>query len=303
MENNTGKKYAIVTGSSTGIGFETSLLLARRGFHTYATMRNIDRSQQLVDTVKKHNLPIQVLQLDVTNDNSVKNTVDRIVNESNRIDVVVNNAGYGLIGAFEDIPMDEIKAHFETNLFGAIRVMQAVLPIMRKQRSGTIVNISSMGGRIAFPLSSTYSGSKFALEGITESLSYEVEQFGIKTILIESGIVKTNFANNIKKIGKTLKPDSPYAKLVEIREANRRSMVESGSINPEEVATIILNAVTSDSPDLRYVVGNTAARLLESRKNMPETEFKTFMMKNFFGTSEIPKLIRDTADELDDLNP
>jgi len=146
------------------------------------------------------------------------------------------------------------------------------------------------GGRIAFPLSSSYSGTKFPLEGITESLSYEVEQFGIKTILIEP--------NNIKKMGKTLKPDSPYARLVEIREANRRSMVESGSINPDEVATVILNAITSDSPDLRYVVGNAARRLLESRKNMPESEFKMFMMKNFFGTSETPKLIRDTADEI-----
>ena len=279
MEDNTEKKCAIVTGSSSGIGYETSLLLARNGFHTYATMHNIDRSQQLLDIVKKDNLPIQVLQLDVTNDNSVKDAIDIILKKGKRIDVVVNNAGYGLIGALEDIAMEEIKAHFETNLFGAIGVMQAVLPIMRKQRSGIIVNISSMGGRIAFPLSSTYSGTKFGLEGITESLSYEVEQFGIKTILIEP--------NNIKKMGKTLKPDSPYARLVEIREANRRSMVESGSINPDEVATVILNAITSDSPDLRYVVGNAARRLLDSRKNMPESEFKMFMMKNFFGRRRI----------------
>jgi len=155
MEDNTGKKCAIVTGSSSGIGYETSLLLARNGFHTYATMHNIDRSQQLLDIVKKDNLPIQVLQLDVTNDNSVKDAIDIILKKGKRIDVVVNNTGYGLIGALEDIAMEEIKAHFETNLFGAIRVMQAVLPIMRKQRSGIIVNISSMGGRIAFPLSST----------------------------------------------------------------------------------------------------------------------------------------------------
>ena len=155
MEDNTEKKCAIVTGSSSGIGYETSLLLARNGFHTYATMHNIDRSQQLLDIVKKDNLPIQVLQLDVTNDNSVKDAIDIILKKGKRIDVVVNNAGYGLIGALEDIAMEEIKAHFETNLFGAIRVMQAVLPIMRKQRSGIIVNISSMGGRIAFPLSST----------------------------------------------------------------------------------------------------------------------------------------------------
>jgi short-subunit dehydrogenase len=264
-------------------------LLARNGFHTYATMRNTERAQPLLDVIKKDNLPIQVLPLDVTNETSVKGTIERIVKESRKIDVLVNNAGYGLIGALEDIPMDEIKAHFETNLFGVIRVMQAVLPIMRKHRSGTIVNVSSMGGRIAFPLSSTYSGTKFGLEGLTESLSYEVEQFGIKVILIEPGVVKTNFANNMKKIGRTMKPDSHYARLVEVRETSRRSMVDSGSVTPDEVARVILEAIKSDGYDLRYVVGHNAARLLESRKNMPESEFKRFMMKNFFGISDVPK--------------
>lgn len=281
-------KIAIVTGASSGIGFQTSLMLARNGFYTYATMRNIERSGQLVDTVKKENLPMEVLPLDVTKETSVRDAVDRIIKESRTIDVLVNNAGYGLIGALEDIPMEEIKSHFETNLFGAIRVMQAVLPIMRKQKSGTIVNITSMGGRIAFPLSSTYSGTKFALEGITESLSYEVEQFGIRVILIEPGVVRTNFANNIKKIGKTMKPDSPYSRLVEVREANRRSMVESISIMPEEVARMVLKAIKSDSPDLRYVVGHDALRLLDSKMNMSESEFKRFIMGNFFG-KQTPK--------------
>lgn len=284
-----GKKYAIITGASSGIGFQTSLLLARNGFYTYSIMRNLDRSGQLVDIIERENLPMEVLLLDVTDDSSVIDTVDRIIKESRKIDVVVNNAGYGLIGALEDIPMKEIKSHFETNLFGAIRLMQAVLPIMREQRSGTIVNISSMGGRIAFPLSSTYSGTKFALEGITESLSYEVEQFSIRVMLIEPGIVRTNFANSIKKIGKTMKPDSLYSRLVEVREANRRSMVESISTTPEEVARMILEAINSDSPDLRYVVGHDALRLLDSRMNISESEFKRFIMGNFFGISEIPK--------------
>ena len=279
------QKVAIVTGSSTGIGFETSLALSRNEFFTYATVHRLEEPNKIKDIAKKENLPLQVIQLDVNNDNSVKNTIDKIVNESGRIDVVINNAGYGLIGALEDIPMEQIKAHFETNLFGVIRVMQNVLPIMRKQKSGTIVNISSMGGRIAFPLSSTYSGTKFALEGVTESLSYEVEQFGIKVILIEPGVVKTNFANNMKKIGKTMNPNSPYAQLVEIREANRKSMVETLSITPDEVAKVILKATTSSNPDLRYIVGNDAARLLESKNSMPDNEFKKFMMENFFRES------------------
>lgn len=153
---------------------------------------------------------------------------------------MVNNAGYGLIGALEDISMEDVKTHFDTNLFGSIRVLQNVLPIMRKQGSGTIVNISSMGGRIAFPLSSTYSGTKFALEGVTDSLSYEIEQFGIKVILIEPGVVRTNFAKSMKKIGKTMSPNSPYANVVEIREATRKERVESSSVTPDVVAKVVL---------------------------------------------------------------
>ncbi|MDP9290535.1 MAG: SDR family NAD(P)-dependent oxidoreductase [Thermoproteota archaeon] len=284
MQEQERSSVAVVTGSSSGIGLETSLLLARSGFHTYATVRNIDKAQQLVDIVKKekNELPLEILPLDITDDNSVKSTIDKIVNESGRIDVVVNNAGYGLIGALEDIPMQEMKAHFDTNLFGAIRVMQNVLPIMRKQRSGTIVNISSMGGRIAFPLSSTYSGTKFALEGVTDSLGYEVEQFGIKVILIEPGVVRTNFAKSMKKIGKTSNPNSPYAKLVEIREATRKERLESSSNTPDEVAKVVLKAITSPNPDARYVVGVDAASLLESKNTMTDTEFKKLMMRIFF---------------------
>ena len=143
-----------------------------------------------------------------------------------------------------------------------------------------------MGGRIAFPFSSTYAGTKFALEGISESLSYELEQFGIKVVLIEPGVVKTNFANNVKKIGKTMNPDSPYAQLVEVRESNRKSMVESNSITSNEVAKVILKSVTSLNPDLRYVVGDDAARLLESKNSMPDIEFKKLMMSNFLGESK-----------------
>ncbi|HMH11162.1 MAG TPA: SDR family oxidoreductase [Candidatus Nitrosopolaris rasttigaisensis] len=291
MQEKEKHSVAVVTGSSSGIGFETSLLLARSGFYTYATMRNITRSEALLDIAKKGSLPLEIIPLDVNNDNSVKEAIERIMQKFERIDVVVNNAGYGLIGALEDIPMEEIKTHFETNLFGSIRVIQSVLPIMRKQRYGTIVNVSSMGGRIAFPLSSTYSASKFALEGITESLSYEVEQFGIKVVLIEPGIVRTSFANNLKKIAKTMDTtSSPYAKLVQVREANRKSMVESRSITPDEVAKVILKAITSSNPDLRYVVGKDAAGLLESKSSMTDNEFRKFMMKNFFGGESKSKI-------------
>jgi NAD(P)-dependent dehydrogenase (short-subunit alcohol dehydrogenase family) len=292
MREQERSSVAVVTGSSSGIGLEASLLLTRNKFRTYATVHNLLGAQQLLDIIKKekenemHKPTLDVLPLDVTDDNSVKSAIDKIVNEAGRIDVLVNNAGYGLIGALEDIPMDEVKAHFETNLFGPIRVMQDVLPIMRKQGSGIIVNISSMGGRIAFPLSSTYSGTKFALEAISDSLSYEVEQFGIKIIVIEPGVVKTNFGKSMKKIEKTMNPDSPYAKLVEVRESTRKERVRNSSVTPDEVAKVILQAVTSSNPNARYVVGNDASGLLEAKNKMTDSEFRDLMMSNFFGKAK-----------------
>jgi NADP-dependent 3-hydroxy acid dehydrogenase YdfG len=157
------KMVAVVTGSSSGIGFETSLMLARNGYFTYATMRNLDKSDAIIDLKQKEKLPLEVLKLDVTNDKSVKEAIEKIVNEQETIDVLVNNAGYALVGALEELSIEEIKEQFETNVFGVIRVVQEILPIMRKQRHGTIVNISSLAGRIGFPLTSAYVSSKFAL--------------------------------------------------------------------------------------------------------------------------------------------
>ena len=176
------EKVAVVTGSSSGIGFETSLLLAKNGFQTFATVRNPERAKAIRDVSDKGELPIQVVELDVNSDKSVNAAINKIKDESNRIDVVVNNAGYSLIGALEDLSMDEIKAQFETNLFGTIRVIKAVLPIMREQRAGTIVNVSSMAGRVGFPLFPVYSGTKFALEGVSESLRLETDPLGIKIV-------------------------------------------------------------------------------------------------------------------------
>src|ERR671939_14996 len=192
-------KVAIVTGSSSGIGFETSLLLARNGFLTYATIRNLDKYDRINELKQKERLPLEVLKLDVTDDKSVNEAIEKITNEQGRIDVLVNNAGYALVGPLEELSIQELKEQFETNVFGVIRVTQSVLPIMRKQRDGIIVNISSVAGMMGFPLTSAYVSSKFALEGLSESMAYEVEQFGIKVILIEPGVIKTNFPNNIKK--------------------------------------------------------------------------------------------------------
>lgn len=198
------EKVAVVTGSSSGIGFETSLLLARRGFYTFATMRNLNKSQKIKDIAKNENISLKVLQLDVTDDKSVKDAFRQINDESSRIDVLVNNAGYGAIGAVEEMSLDEFKSQFETNFFGVIRVTKEVIPIMRNQGNGNIINVSSVGGKIGIPLNSAYISSKFALEGLSESMRYELAQFGIDVILIEPGVVKTNFFENADVVIKLL---------------------------------------------------------------------------------------------------
>jgi len=274
------KKVAIITGSSSGIGFETSLILARNGFHTYAAVRNLDKSQPLIDIAKKDGLSIQAIELDVSNDKSVKDAINRVLSENKRIDVVVNNAGYALVGSFEDLSMDEIKSQFETNFFGVIRVIQGVLPTMRNQRNGRIVNVSSMGGRRAIPLDSAYHGTKFALEGVSESLQYEVEQFGIKIIIIEPGAIKSNFFNNLKMASKAQRPDSPYTQMMQKLNAGFSFILENAA-HPVEVAKVILAAVTSEDPQLRYTVGDDAAMVLEAKRTMSDTEFRNLMKKQF----------------------
>jgi len=278
MTENLGtKKVALVTGSSSGIGYETALLLARNGFDTFATMRNMNKSKEITEVSNRENLPLRVVQLDVNDDKSVTDAINNILKEKESIEVVVNNAGYGLMGSVEDSSLDEIKSQFETNFFGAIRVMQRVIPIMRKQRSGTIVNVSSIAGRIGFPMGSAYVSSKFALEGLSESISYELKQFGIKIILIEPGVIKTNFALVTPK--KAVNTNSSYSQLMNKLEENLFSTIANGT-SPKEVASVILRSITEASPERRYLVGNDAVELINARKNNTDEEFEKIIVGN-----------------------
>jgi NAD(P)-dependent dehydrogenase (short-subunit alcohol dehydrogenase family) len=285
--NGESTRVAVITGSSSGIGFETTLLLARSGFHTYATMRNLEKSKNITEIANTEKLPLQVVQLDVNDDISVKNAIDKIVAaaENERIDVLVNNAGYGLFGPLEDISIEEIKAQFETNFFGVIRVTQQVLPVMRKQNSGgsTIVNVSSVGGRIGIPVLSAYQSTKFALEGLSESMSYELEPFGIRVVIIEPGFIRTNIINSSTTAEKALDSKSPYFSLTQKVKNHFKSMMENASSSspPEEVAKVILQAITSENPQLRYTVGNDAATIIQARMNMSDNEFKKMIIQNF----------------------
>ena len=277
-------KVALVTGSSSGIGFETAILLARSGYHTYASMRNIKKSKKITDMAEKKNLSLQFVELDVNNDNSVKDAIDKIVREKNRIDVLVNNAGYGLFGSLEDMSLEEIKSQFETNFFGVIRVIQNSLPIMRKQQGGGfIVNISSVGGRMSVPILSAYNSTKFALEGMSESLSYELEPFGIRVVIIEPGFIRTNIMNSSTLSKKSQVPNSPYFSLTQKVTKHFNSLVNdpSSSTHPEEVAKTILKAITSESRQLRYTVGDDADSIIQAKKTMLDADFEHLIKKQF----------------------
>jgi NAD(P)-dependent dehydrogenase (short-subunit alcohol dehydrogenase family) len=272
------KKVAIVTGSSSGIGFEISLMLARNGFITYATMRDLQKSSTLRSIADKENIPLRCVQLDVTNDMSVKQAIETIVNESHNIDVLVNNAGYGLSGALEDLLIDEIKLQFDTNFFGLIRAMQAVLPIMRSQRSGIIVNISSGLGRFGIATSSAYASSKFAIEGLTESISYELEPFGIRTILVEPGIIKTNFIKAAVLGQKSTDSNSPYFQFMNNMDDGMKKLIESGE-SPEYVARVVLDAINDNNPKLRYLAGKDVEHIMEIKNKVSDEDFHN-MIKN-----------------------
>jgi NAD(P)-dependent dehydrogenase (short-subunit alcohol dehydrogenase family) len=280
MGTKSSQRVAVVTGSSSGIGFETSLSLARNQFVTYATMRNLNKTQ-VFETALKENIPLTVAQLDVNDDMSVNGTIDTILKEHGRIDVLVNNADYDLFGSLEELTLEEINAQFETNFFGAIRATKAVIPTMREQGSGTIVNISSIGGRVGLlPFNTAYHASKFALEGYTESLRQELNEFGINAILIEPGAIGTNFMNNIKTAKNYNQNDSPYAKTIQ-RVFEGAQVFMANTTHPREVAQVILNAVNSTSPNVRYSVGKDAESVLKRRAELSDTEMEKWARESY----------------------
>ncbi|MDW3605159.1 MAG: SDR family oxidoreductase [Nitrososphaeraceae archaeon] len=301
------QSIAVVTGSSTGIGFETSLLLARNGFYTYATMRDRLKTDKIEKIANKENLPLEVLSMDVDNDDSVRNAIHKIIDEKKKIDILVNNAGYGLFGALEDISIEEIKKQFETNLFGAIRTIKEVLPTMREQKNGIIINVSSIAGVVGIPAECIYVSTKFALEGLTESISYELQPYGIKVVIIEPGVINTNFVPNIKfpkpidnKLQQPLlkeeekeepkvnysnndikkKNSSHYSNTIDIFLSHYYPAMKNALL-PKEVATVILEAIKNASNSseciFKYLVGGDAKTFAQAKKNMSDSQLHEFI--------------------------
>ncbi|MFJ5448336.1 oxidoreductase [Pectobacterium carotovorum] len=265
-------KVILVTGASSGIGEVTALRLKASGHTVYAAARRIERMQKLAEA------DIRVLPLDVTDSVSVQTVVDTIIAECGRIDVVVNNAGYGSYGAVEEVSPEEGRAQFDVNVFGAVRLTQLVLPHMRAQRSGTVINITSMGGKIYTPLGAWYHGTKFALEAISDCLRLEVEPFGIDVVVIEPGGIKTEWADIAAAKLLDVSGHGAYAKQAE---AMADSMVGESSrkrqSSPQVIADTIAQAVSARRPKTRYAVGFGAKPMICLRRLLSDRLFDRFM--------------------------
>tara|TARA_Y100000590_G_scaffold198585_1_gene225531 strand:- start:1129 stop:1962 length:834 start_codon:yes stop_codon:yes gene_type:complete len=274
------EKIAVVTGSSSGIGFETALALARQGHFTYATMRDLDKAEEIKKIAENEKLSLKIIELDVDNEQSAENAIKSIIEEKGRIDVLVNNAGWGIWGTAEDVSLEEFREQFETNFFSVVRMIQKVAPIMRKQGSGDIVNISSVAGRIGFPVSTAYISSKFALEGLSESIRFELGQFGVNVIIIEPGVIKTKFFDSMKTAKKADEGDT-YRDITLKVITGVKMMAEMGT-PPKEVANVIIKAINDEKPLPRYVVGNDAMMFLEAKKMKTDIEFENYLKKELY---------------------
>jgi len=274
------KKTVLVTGCSSGIGYATCLVFARNNFVTYGSVRDLSKAGRIQEITNKEKLPLKIIRLDVNEDETIRIAIQKIIADSGRIDILINNAGYGMFGPIEEISIKEIKEQFETNFFGTIRLIKAIVPIMRKQRNGTIVNISSMVGRFGVPLNAAYVSSKFALEGLSESISFELDEFGIKVILVEPGVIQTDFFQNLKIKGNDTK--SPYFKLMDKRIAFLKEAMKNSVSSSDQVANTILHAVNSRDPDMRYIIGNDATNSIHMRNSLSDREFMKWIKDGMF---------------------
>ena len=259
----------LITGTSTGIGLATALRFARAGYRTWATMRNLAKAGPLREARESEGLDLEVLRLDVTDNASIEEAMAEAL--PGGLDVLVNNAGWAGGAPLEIVPEEQHRAMFDANYFGAIRMVQAVLPHMRERRSGTIVNLTSIAGLIAMPNQVPYTASKWALEGASEALAHEVRRFGVRVKIIEPGVIMTSIFENAK--GQTFfDRSSPYLDLMR-RNGKFYSAGHRANQPPEIVADAILDAVESDSDRLRYVVGTDAESILHGRRAMRDEEW------------------------------
>ncbi|MBB6452729.1 short-subunit dehydrogenase [Salirhabdus euzebyi] len=282
------RKTAIVTGASSGFGLLTTIELAKTGFHVIATVRNLEKAAIIEDHISDRNIMsrIEPFLLDVTDDGSIAKLSEK-VEELNRIDVLVNNAGFAMGGFCEDVRIESYRKQFETNVFGVMAVTQTVLSKMRAQGEGTIINVSSISGIIAFPGLSPYVSSKFALEGYTESLRLEVKPYGIQVALVEPGSFQTNiWSSGMEVEEKSLSDNSPYYDYMKgITTALEKGKKNHG--NPQKVAILIRNlALQQELKKLRYPIGQGVKMSLRLKKILSWKKWENMFFKQLFNRTK-----------------
>lgn len=267
---------ALVTGASSGIGEATAVELARRGFTVFGVARRLDRMSGLA----AHG--VHVFEMDVTDDASITSGVERIVREQGRIDVLVNNAGYGSYGALEDVPIEEARRQFEVNVFGLARLTQLVLPHMRAQRTGRIINVSSIGGKFYEPLGAWYHATKFAVEGLSDSLRLELKPHGIHVVVIEPGTIRTEWGGIASESAIARSGGTAYGRQAE-RLAKVYDLADRPGVgaSPRVVALAIAEAATARRPRIRYAVPFGAKAILVVRRILTDRAFDWLILRAY----------------------
>ncbi|MBF0489477.1 MAG: SDR family oxidoreductase [Candidatus Omnitrophica bacterium] len=287
MSFNNNPKVILITGTSSGFGLLTSARLAARGFIVYATMRDITQLKPLLNEVFKRRGEVIIRELDVTKPESIKDVVTEIKNRHGSIDVVINNAGFGLGGFFEDLTQEEIRQQMEVNFFGVQNVCRQVIPLMRERKKGTIINISSIAGQCGSPALGAYSASKWALEGFSESLYHELIPFGVHVVLIEPGAYPTKiFSGNARYCEGFDKPNSPYFELSQKLRAFVTKTMANNKKDPEDIAKLIEKVIDTPNPKLRYVSDFSSWMRIVIGRILPASVYTYLFRKVIYGNSK-----------------
>lgn len=274
------RQVALVTGASSGFGLLTSVELARRGLRVFASMRDLGRRERLDRAAAEAKVELEFVALEVTSVASVAAAVGEVTAKAGRIDVLVNNAGFGIGGFLEDLTLGEVREQFETNFFGALALTKAVVAGMRERRRGRIIQVSSIAGRVAIPGMSAYCASKFALEGLSEALRYELAPYGVQVVLVEPGTFRTDiFDRNRRMAARATDETSPYFAVTRRMEQMVDKMVAKSTADPADVAEVIADAATVEHPRLRYLVGEDARRQAFLKSLLPASLWEKAVLK------------------------
>ena len=289
MSENSAQKTVLITGGTDGLGKAAALLMARRGYRVFAAGRSRGKREELDALAREKQIPLESIEMDVSDDASVRDAIAGVRARAGEIDVLINNAGMAYVGTVEDMEMEDFRRQFETNFFGLLRVTQAILPRMRERRKGRILMMSSVSGLVTPPAQGAYSASKHAVEGLSNALRHEMYPFGVKVVLLEPGYIVTNIQNVaeqlLKPYGEKVK-SGPYAKIYKTTFAGSQSGRAKSGTTAEDCAEIMLKAMEAPNPKARYGVTPLAALVKWSKRLLPDSQIDAMIRRRYGITRE-----------------